>query len=39
VAHAARVALMVQDRRLVEDFMNVMAGQPDGATREEMRFI
>ena len=28
---------MVQDLRLVEDVMNVMAGQPDGATREEMR--
>jgi len=28
---------MVQDLRLVENVMNVMAGQPDGATREEMR--
>jgi len=37
VAHAGRVILMVQDLTLVEDVMKVMAGQPDGATREEMR--
>ena len=36
-AHAGRVTLMVQDLRLVEDVMNVIAGQPDGATGEEMR--
>jgi len=35
--HAGRVTLMVQDLRLVEDVMNVMAGQPDGTTWEEMR--
>jgi len=28
---------MVQDLRLVEDIMNLIAGQPDSATREEMR--
>jgi len=28
---------MVKDLRLVEDVMNVMPGQPDGATGEEMR--
>ena len=28
---------MVQDLRLVEEIMNVMAGQPDGTTRKEMR--
>jgi len=28
---------MVQDLRLVDDVMNVMSGQPDGATGEEMR--
>jgi len=36
-AHAGRLTLMVQDMGLVEDVMNVMAGQPDGATQEEMR--
>jgi len=36
-AHAGHVTLTVQGLRLVDDFMNVMAGQPDGATREEMR--
>jgi len=36
-AHAGRVTLMVQDLRLVEYVKNVMAGQPDGATQEEMR--
>jgi len=34
--HAGRITLMVQDLSLVEDVMKVMAGQPDGATREEM---
>jgi len=36
-AHAGRVTLMVQDLRLVEDVMNIMAGKPDGASREKMR--
>jgi len=36
-AHASPITLIVQDLRLVEDVMNVMAGQPDGATYEEMR--
>ena len=36
-AHTGRVTLMVQDLRLVEDVMNIMAGEPDGTTREEMR--
>jgi len=39
VAHVSRVTLMVHasDLRLVEYVMKVMAGQPDGATREEIR--
>ena len=37
MAHAGRVTLMVQDLRSVEDVINVMAGQPDGATQEEIR--
>jgi len=36
-AHAGRMTLMVSDLTLVQDVMNVMAGQPDGATGEEMR--
>ena len=36
-AHAGRVTLLVQDLRLVENVMNVINGQPDGATQEEMR--
>jgi len=36
-AHAVLVMLRVQDVRLVADIMNVMAGQPAGSSREEMR--
>ena len=36
-AHAGRVTLIVQDLRLVVGVVNVMAGQPDDATQEEMR--
>ena len=35
--NAGHVTLIVQDLRLVEDVINVMDGQPAGATREEMR--
>ncbi|RPA89733.1 hypothetical protein L873DRAFT_593743 [Choiromyces venosus 120613-1] len=37
VAHVGRVTLTVTDLRLVDDVMNVMAGKPDGETREEQR--
>ena len=37
MAHEGDIPLMVTDLRLVADVMNVMARQPDGATRDEMR--
>ncbi|KAG0137908.1 hypothetical protein HOY82DRAFT_644951 [Tuber indicum] len=36
-AHAGRVTLMVQELRLVDDVMNIKAGRPDQATRDEIR--
>lgn len=35
--HAGSITLMVQNMRLVEDVISVMAGQLDSTTREEIR--